>query len=167
MTIDLLTNKDLDEFYGIFSKILSTQFPGYTPTVIDYFLDKIYTRISYRYWLDQNHKTIFIPREDNKIVGFAVIDQTYGGVSFLRWLGILPAHQRKGLGKALVTQWIEHAYDDGAHKAEVAGQPEAKLFYEKMGLELEGMRKASYFGIDQYVFGKVLNDPRDENMVKY
>jgi GNAT superfamily N-acetyltransferase len=79
-----------------------------------------------------------------------------GGVSLLRWLGVKRTHQKKGLGRQLITAWLKLATDQGCHKAEVAAQPEAKEFYAKVGLNLEGHRIKSYFGIDQYIFGKVL-----------
>jgi GNAT superfamily N-acetyltransferase len=101
-------------------------------------------------------KFIFVPKVDNQIVGFAVVDEPYGGVSLLRWLGVRKEFQKHGIGSALIHNWIDLARQQHCHKAEVAAQPEAKEFYAKMGLELEGHRKKSYFGIDQYIFGKVL-----------
>jgi GNAT superfamily N-acetyltransferase len=162
--IDVLSQIEVSRFWPVFQHVLRTQFPGYTPAVTEYLLTKMYTPESFRYWLRNEYKTICSAKQDDQIVGFAIIDAPYGGVSFCRWLGVLEDHQQKGIGTDLVHKWINLAKSQGCHKIEVAGQPEAKQFYEKMGLELEGYRKKSYFGIDQYIFGKVLGQPDDKVM---
>jgi len=166
MSVKTLSPQDIDLFYPIFSSVLTSEFPGYTPAVVRYLLDRIYTKETLRYWAQRKEKIIFGAYEKDSIVGFAVIDSPYGGVSFCRWLGVLKIHQHKGFGTALIQKWNDLARESKAHKMEVAGQPEAKDFYEKMGFQLEGLRKASYFGIDQYLFGKILAKPNSENMTK-
>ncbi|MDP4011044.1 MAG: GNAT family N-acetyltransferase, partial [Candidatus Roizmanbacteria bacterium] len=142
------------------------EFPGYTPQVVQYLLNRIYTREAFKYWIKRKEKIIIGAYEKDSVVGFAVIDAPYGGVSFCRWLGVLKKHQHKGFGTALIQKWNELALESKAHKMEVAGQPEAKVFYEKMGFHLEGFRKKSYFGIDQHLFGKVLGSPDVTVMTK-
>ncbi|MDO8498048.1 MAG: GNAT family N-acetyltransferase [bacterium] len=157
----------LDEFYGLFSHLLHHDFPGYTPAVQQYLLEKVYTRSAFEYWLDHNLKTIFVASVDTVIVGFAIVDEPYGGVSLCRWLGVTEKQRGKGVGTLLIHKWLEHAKLLGCHKAEVAAQPEAVSFYKKVGLEDEGFRKSSYFGIDQTIFGKVLAQPSDLVMTHY
>lgn len=162
-SIFLLKHDQLDSFLGVFEHILSTEFPGYSKNVVRYFLDKIYTKHNFSWWLTQG-QTILVAQDNETIVGFAVIDAPYGGVSLCRWLGVLKSFQKKGKGTQLVQAWIKNAVSQGCHKVEVAGQPEAKGFYEKMGLALEGKRTLSYFGIDQYIFGKVIGIPHEAVM---
>lgn len=164
--ITTLTEKEVFLFWQTFAAVMRSEFPGYTPDVIDYFLNKIYTLRNFQYWIGNKLKTIIVAKVDGQIVGFAVIDEPYGGVSFCRWLGIKKDYQRKGMGRKLIEAWIDLALSWGCHKVEIASQPEAKGFYEKVGLQLEGYRKLSYFGIDQYIFGKVIGKPDDESMTK-
>jgi len=147
----------LDEFMTVFFKILRAEFPGYTPQVHDYFEKTAYSKENFKYWLSYNMKTIYVAlNELSQIVGFAVVDAPYGGVSLCRWLGVQKEYQRKKIGSTLIETWIELAKKQKCHKVELAAQPEAKIFYEKVGLTLEGKRNVSYFGIDQYVFGRVI-----------
>ena len=164
--ISNLRKDEVKEFHQVFSEVLSSQFPGYTPKVIKYLLEKIYTESSFYYWLVNNSKTVLISKSNDLIIGFAVIDEPYGGVSFMRWLGIKPEFHRQGIGTSLINKWIEIARLQGCHKIEVAAQPEAKEFYKKAGLDLEGKRIKSYFGIDQFVYGKVIGNPSDEVMTR-
>lgn len=165
-TIEVLTVSGLDQFLNLFASVLRTEFPGYTPKVVKFFLEKIYTKNAFYYWLTNTLKTVFVAKSQEELVGFAVIDEPYGGVSFCRWLGILAHYQKKGIGTKLVNEWFKLADTQKCHKVEVAGQLVAKAFYEKMKLDLEGARKSSYFGIDQYLFGKVLRNPIEEVMIK-
>lgn len=160
-----ITHSEVDVFWKLFAEILLTQFPGYSPKVLTFMLEKMYTRNSFIYWLNHEIKTVFLAYVEDKPVGFAVIDEPYGGVSFCRWLGIQKNYQRKGVGTLLIKQWLNLAGELGCHKVEVASQPTARDFYQKAGLSEEGLRKCSYFGIDQYVFGKVIGKPNDEIMI--
>lgn len=155
--IKQLPPERLDEFMPIFFKILRAEFPGYTSQVVDYFEKNAYSKENFKYWLTYYLKTIYIAlNELDNIIGFAVIDAPYGGVSLCRWLGVQKEYQRKKIGSSLIETWLDLAKQQKCHKVEVAAQPEAKVFYEKVGLNLEGKRTLSYFGIDQYVFGKVI-----------
>ncbi len=165
-TISYLKPFEVDEFFPVFAKVLKTQFPGYSLVIINYFLEKIYTPNSFKYWLTTGWRFVFIAKVEGKIVGFAVVDRPYGGVCFCRWLGVLPDYQKKGIGKKLISAWLDYGKEYGCHKAEIASQPEAKEFYLRCNLDLEGERKVSYFGIDQFIFGKVLGKPKDEVMIK-
>lgn len=155
--VQQLSSERLDEFITVFFKILRAEFPGYTAQVHDYFERTAYSKDNFKYWLSYNLKIIYVAlNELDNMVGFAVIDAPYGGVSLCRWLGVQKEYQRQKIGSTLIKTWMELAKKQKCHKVELAAQPEAKIFYEKVGLNLEGKRNLSYFGIDQYVFGKVI-----------
>lgn len=166
ITVEELQLTDLDAFWQVFEVVTRYDFPFYSPKVIEHFLVRTYTKAIYHYWLTTNWKVIFVAKAEGKIIGFAVIDKPYGGVCFLRWLGVLKEYRHLGAGKSLINAWLEYAKNYGCHKAELAAQLPAKEFYQKCGLSLEGERKMSYFGIDQPIFGKVLGPPKDEVMIK-
>jgi len=165
--IHALTLSEIPSFYHLFATILSSEFSEYSATVVKYLLGKMYTKEAFHYWLDNNLKTIYVVEQDSTMAGFVVIDGPYGGVSLCRWLGVLPQYQKKGLGSLLVQGWLRLAQSQGCHKAEVAVRPDVKSFYEKNGLICEGRRKKSYFGYDQYIFGKVIGEVHEENLLRY
>ncbi|PIV09109.1 hypothetical protein COS31_00235 [Candidatus Roizmanbacteria bacterium CG02_land_8_20_14_3_00_36_15] len=165
--IEILAKKDVGSFYPVFAQALKQEFPCYSQTLTSFFLEKVYTPTNFIYWLNYDLKTIIVVKNNSEIIGFAVIDQPYGGVSFCRWLAVLPAYQKKGLGRKLINAWIELAQSQKCHKVELASQPIAKKFYEKVDLTNEGERKLSYFGVDQTVFGKIIGPLNEEVMTKY
>ena len=162
----ILNSEDVKQFHRVFSVLLQTEFPGYVPEITTYLLEKMYTPAAFSYWIRNHEKQVVIASSHDTIAGFAVLDYPYGGVSFCRWLGVIKSAQKQGIGTALITLWQKMAIEQHAHKMEVAGQPTAKGFYEKAGLALEGYRRSSYFGIDQYLFGKILGTPDISAMTK-
>lgn len=167
LEIVLLNKEAVGSFYPIFATTMKTVFTCYSPKIIDFFINKVYTPVNLIYWLNNNLKTVVIAKEGDKILGFAMIDQPYGGVSFCRWLGVLKKHQKKGIGRKLVQAWEKLAKSQSCHKIELASQPLARKFYEKVGLKLEGERKLSYFGTDQFIFGKIIGKPNEDQIVRY
>ncbi len=165
--ISILKKEDVGGFYPIFVQAIKTTFPCYSQQMTEFFINKIYTPANFIYWLNNNLKTIIIAKEKDELTGFIIIDQPYGGVSFCRWLAVLPKYQKKGLGRKLIDAWIVFAKSQGCHKVELASQPLAKNFYEKAGLIREGERKLSYFGVNQFVFGKIIGKVNEESMTKY
>jgi len=170
IVVEELQENEIIPFHNIFAKILKEGFPGYTPKIVDYFLSKIYTQNAFYLWLRDGWKTLLVAKKKNgakeDIIGFAVIDQPYGGVSFCRWLGVLKNYRRKGIGRRLIEEWIDRAKKTHCHKLEVASQLQAKEFYVNCGLNLEGERQLSYFGINQFIFGKVLGKPDEKMMIQ-
>ncbi len=167
ITIEILRAEEINDFWKVFAQVLKKEFVVYSPKIVDFFLTKIYIPLNFSYWLARNLRTIIIAKKDSEIIGFAVIDQPYGGVSFCRWLGVIRKYQKMGAGKLLVKRWLDLAKAQKCHKTEVAAKPEAKGFYEKMGLGFEGERKLSYFGVDQFIFGKIIGKPEEDEMIKY
>lgn len=164
--ISKITKEEVYLFWPVFKKILETGFPEYQAEVIHYFLTKIYPERAFVSWISSGWKVVLAVKKKEKIIGFAVIDKPYGGVCFLRWLGVLKEFRNMGAGKSLIKAWINYAQKYGCHKVELAAREKAKEFYQKCGLKLEGKREKSYFGINQYIFGKVISQPDPQIMIK-
>jgi len=165
MIISSLKPENLADFFPFFEKLMRENFAFYHPKVIDYFLTKIYNQPNLYYQLQNNYRTILVAYEEKQPLGFAMIDEPYGGVSFLRWLAVAKNHQGQGVGKALVFEWENIAKNQGCHKMEVAAYPLVSSFYEKCGFEKEGLRKMSYFGINQIAMGKMIGKLNVEKII--
>lgn len=165
MIIKILSAQELNSFFPFFEKLMRNNFLFYKEKVIDHFLSKIYTKENLRYWLANNYRMILTAvDENNNYLGFAMIDAPYGGVSLLRWLAVDKTHQKKGIGKALILKWEEIAKNQGCHKLELAAYPLVEGFYKKMGFVNEGLKKDSYFGINQISMGKIIDKFQAEKL---
>ncbi len=166
MTIKNLNLKDLPQFYPLFKEIIVNEFPYYHQKICQYFVEKVYHFEAIRYYLEKKQKIILVALIEDEMIGFGMIDLPYGGVSFLRWLGVKKEFQKKGAGKQIVLEWEKLARNFGCHKIELATHITTVGFYQKLGFKKEGLRKLSYFGIDQILMGKVIGKVDIEAIVK-
>jgi ribosomal protein S18 acetylase RimI-like enzyme len=165
--VEKLKQEEIPQFFEVFRQVMWDGY-NYPPKIKEHFLNKIYSRENFHYWLDQGYKSILVSKKLDllKICGFLVYDQPYGGVLLARWLGVLKEYRKKGLGRQLINFFIKEAKTLGCHKIELAVQQNARDFYLKCGLKEEGFRKKSYFGQNQYIFGKVIGELDEERVIK-
>ncbi len=164
--IKKLQVNEIPNFFKAFKKVMLNGY-DYSPKIKEYFLNKIYSQENFLYWLDCGYKTILVSKRSDfgEICGFLVYDQPYGGVLLGRWLGVVEEYRHKGIGRQLIQRFISEAKILGCHKVELASQKNARNFYLKCGLSEEGFRKRSYFGQDQYIFGKVVGELNEEKII--
>ncbi|UCH58067.1 MAG: GNAT family N-acetyltransferase [Candidatus Bathyarchaeota archaeon] len=80
------------------------------------------------------------------------------GSSWLSFLGVSPDHRRKGVGKSLLTRFIEESKKKGSRKIRLDTDPRlipALKLYENMGFIPEGITKNPY-GLELIIYGKVI-----------
>lgn len=155
--IEKLTLKNLEEFFEVFKKILETSFPEYPKSLINFFLNKDFSK---KVFLEKINKWLeLVAKLDNKIVGLLVADELYGGVSYCFWLGVLRKYQRLGIGSLLLQEWEKEVKNLGGHKLMLLTQHQQnKDFYLRNGFKEEGFEKKSWFGLDCWKFGKVIGE---------
>lgn len=76
-----------------------------------------------------------------KIVSVAALDGIDDKVGKLRWVYVLPEHQRKGIGTALITRLEQKAVEKGLRKMKlrtIGKSHQAVNFYKKLGYTLTG-----------------------------
>jgi GNAT superfamily N-acetyltransferase len=87
-------------------------------------------------------KTAFYAhKSDGKIVGVAALDVLDDKVGKLRWVYVLPEHQRKGIGTALITLLEQKAVEKGLRKMRlrtIGKSHQAVNFYKQLGYKLTG-----------------------------
>jgi len=168
--IEKLKPEEVIQFHEIFKAVMEKGY-DYPLKVKEYFINRLYSLANFDYWLKYGYKTILVPKIGTvpnvfQIIGFLVYDEPYGGVLLCRWLGIVSEFRHQGIGKMLMAEFVKDAQALGCHKVEVAVQFDARDFYEKCGLSQEGFRSKSYFGQDQYLFGKVIGEVDEEKVTK-
>ena len=71
--------------------------------------------------------------KDGKPVGTVRLDLERKNRGTVRLAAILPAHQRQGLGRVMMTELEALAVDNDVSRLEVHAAPDAVPFYEKLG----------------------------------
>jgi GNAT superfamily N-acetyltransferase len=76
--------------------------------------------------------------------GFSVVIPKSAGVSELDGLFVEPEYWGAGVGRALITDAVRLARDQGAGAIEVTANPRAEGFYEKLGFRRIGFAKTRF-----------------------
>jgi amino-acid N-acetyltransferase len=88
---------------------------------------------------DLKRMTFYVYKREGGILGVAALEVESEGTGRLRWVYILPEHQRQGIGTALVTHLEGEARQMGLTKLRlltVGGAQWAIDFYKKLGYHL-------------------------------
>jgi ribosomal protein S18 acetylase RimI-like enzyme len=104
---------------------------------------------------DPNYITL-VATENGEIIGLAWGNIRKDGSSWLSLLGVSPEHRRKGVGKSLLTRFIEESREKGSPKISFDTDPRlvpAIRLYENMGFVPEGYTKNSY-GLELIIYSK-------------
>ena len=80
---------------------------------------------------------VWVAVHNNEIFGFAAIS-TKETIAELEHMWVIPKHMKKGVGKHLMNTVIEYCKDVGMTCLRIESDPNARVFYEKMGASLEG-----------------------------
>jgi ribosomal protein S18 acetylase RimI-like enzyme len=99
---------------------------------------------------------ILVAEEGKKTVGIAWGNLRGDGSAWLAFLGVSPEHRRKGVGRSLLTKFIEASRKKGSFKVGLDTDPRlvpAMRLYEKMGFETEGVTKNPY-GLELVIYGR-------------
>jgi len=95
---------------------------------------------------------LFVSEENETIVGIAfgkIVGES--GLARLGWIGVRPEHQRQGIGKALLKEFIEHCRQKGCHKVTLNTLPvliPAINLYLKCGFVPEAYLRREWWRVD-------------------
>ena len=81
---------------------------------------------------------------NSRLTGFSVVIPKSEGVSELDGLFVEPDHWGIGIGRALITDAVRLARDQGAGAIEVIANPRAEGFYEKLGFHPAGFAQTQF-----------------------
>ncbi len=164
MQVTSLKKENLDDFFELFKTILSEEFPEYTNRIKNFFLTKDYSKASFEFNIDRPYRKVLLALEDNKVVGYLVADQTYGGVGFISFFGVNKKYRKKGVGTALISAYEEFCHSKKAHMIRLYTFERIIPFYNKLGFEKIGEEKQGYWGTNNQIMAKKIGDWNEETL---
>ncbi len=162
-----ITEKDAEAFLAMGKQLDNeTKFLAYEPDERDMDIDR--QRKNIRELLSRGNSTIFVAQDGERLVGFL---EARGG-SYRRnrhsihiAVGILQEYIGKGLGTKFFETVESWARGKGFHRLELiylCTNERAKGLYEKMGFDVEGIKRDSFrvdgVYIDEIFMSKILGD---------
>ena len=85
--------------------------------------------------------TFYVHRSEGRVVGVAALYVEHEEAGRVRWVFVLPEHQRQGIGTALVSHVEQRAREPGLRRLRLVTPARAGWairFYGKLGYELAG-----------------------------
>ena len=111
-----------------------------------------------RRFLESPDSIGLVAEEKGQVVGFA--EGTVGaGVSHLGIIGVRKEHRKRGIGSALLEEYIERSRQRGAHKVYLWTPKDLKpaiRLYIKVGFVPEGFLRKHVYGMDMIIYSKFL-----------
>jgi len=146
---------DIDDFYQCFEVLMNEGYAGFPPALREFFIKKEYSKSNFVLWVERNFRKIFLARDErNNVIGFLVGDNTYGGVAFITWIGVLKEFRRNGIAKELFYTYENYVKNKNAHLLELFTYDGVKGFYEKLGFFEVGRREQGFFGQKNIIMNK-------------
>lgn len=166
--ITKLSLKDLDSFFPLLSKVVTNEFPEYTPGTRQFFLTHphAWSKASYRAVLKHEIRFVIGAYIGKTLVGLLDAEYAFGGSSFCHWLVVDPDHHRIGVGKRLLEAWEEEILKQDGHFLMLYADERNKTYYTKMGFKVSGHLEKPGFGADVDIFTKLIQEPKEENFLK-
>lgn len=160
-----ITEDEFDEFFTLYERLVKTEFPEYPEKVREFIVKhpQEWNKQKLSFLLKEQQCYFLAAKLNNKIVGLLYAFKPQGGVSIGLWLMVDPQFQHKGVGKILLTNWEQLALKDKCHSLQLAAPDRNIEFYKKMGFDLIGLYKKAWYGADEYLFSKLIQEPKEEN----
>lgn len=168
LRIRKITIKDLDIFFALFSRILKTEFPEYSIRTKEFMIRNKngWNKKKYRKWILDSSKFILGAWKKGKLVGVFEGETMVGGVSLCTWIMVDPDFQKQGIGKKILQAWESVSLKKGIHSLFLYSTKKNIPFYTKAGFELSGVHKKGWFGSDDYMLTKLIQEPKEENFLR-
>lgn len=161
MKIEELKQKDINLFHEFFRHSLATQFPEYSKKARRLFTENEWTKNNIRESLRRGERVYLLAQAKDEAVGYLIGSKPYAGVSFVYWIAVDEAHQRRGIGTKLLKKFISVSRREKAHKVSLDVTDKSNIpFYKKAGFERTGFIKKYYCGLDAWIMCRDVGRPK-------
>lgn len=158
--------KDFEKFYRLFKKTLQDGSFLYRKENTTYILNiGLSEKAQLKKDILKGERPLYIAYKKDKIVGYLLTKKEYAGVAFGHWLGVDSQFRHKGIGSELLISWEKDAKKMGVHVLQVWTTENDLGFYKKNRFVLGGKFEKAWFGLDHYLFYKIIGKPNPKKYV--
>ncbi|EKD96026.1 MAG: hypothetical protein ACD_24C00214G0002 [uncultured bacterium] len=153
---------DFSEFYELLTKTLSGNYFLYSKNSQAFTLDEDLPREDLKKYIKEGKRLLYLAYSKNKAIGYLLTFKTRAGVAFAHWLAVDSAYQKHGVASSLLLLWEKGALEEGAHILQLWTTKNDIPFYLNRGFKKGGSFPQSWFGVDHYLFYKILRKPNEK-----
>lgn len=153
---------DFDQFYDLLTKTLKGNYFLYSKNSADFTLDEDLPGEDLKKYLREGKRLLYLAYSKNKIVGYLLTFKARAGVAFAQWLAVDALFQNHGIASQLLSFWEKEAFKDGAHSLQLWTTKNDIPFYLNRGFKKGGSFPQGWFGVDHYLFYKILRKPDEK-----
>ncbi len=164
-TIKPIQLSQLETFYNLFQKVLTSEFPEYSENLLNIWMtkDRYWSKNKYKKAVQENSKILLGAFQGEEIIGLLHADKPYGGVSFCVWLMVDPNFQGKGIGTQLIKEWEVQVLENKGHMQMLTADKRNIEYYKSLGFKQTQYLEKGWFGQNEYTMTKLIAEPSEDN----
>lgn len=156
-----LFEEEKDQFMILFKTVLQQDFPEYSDKTKKYIIERVFPRD-----IVLSEAITFGAWQENKLIGLVNAIILEGGIAVYSWLMVDKKYRKQGIGRKLMQYTEAKLRSLGIHTVQLYSAEWNKEYYKKSGFELVGLHKQAWYGSDDYLFIKILQEPKEENFLR-
>ena len=158
--------KDLDKFLEFFERTLKEKYFLYlaenAPYIINAGLPK---KPQFKKEILNGERPLYLIHKKTRIIGYLLTKENYAGIAFGHWLAVDKDFQNKGYATELLKVWEQDSFEHGAHAIQLWTTENDAGFYKKNGFVSGGKFEKAWFGLDHYLFYKIIGKPSPKKYI--
>lgn len=157
---------DFNRFYKLLTKTLNGSYFLYSNNSSAFTLDEDLPKEDLKKYIKEGKRILYLAYAKNKVVGYLLTFKTRAGVAFAQWLAVDKDFQKHGIASKLLSLWEKEALINGAHLLQLWTTKNDIPFYLNRNFKKGGSFPQSWFGVDHYLFYKILRKPNEKVFLK-
>lgn len=142
--------------HRFFNEIVESQFPQFPTHALETY-KAIWVESKLKNRITQGTELLIVAWQQNSPIGLVYGTLPEGGVGTIIWMIVKQAHQGKKIGKNLFANACQYYKKLGCHKLKLTAPSEqAKDFYLKQGMIIEGFHPCHWWSIDFWSLGRLI-----------
>lgn len=157
---------DFEKFYELLTKTLMGNYFLYSKNSSAFTLNEDLPRKDLKKLIRDGKRILYLAYSKNNVVAYLLTFKTHAGVAFAQWLAVDKDFQKHGIASKLLSLWEREALTNGAHLLQLWTTKNDIPFYLNRKFKKGGSFPQSWFGIDHYLFYKILRKPNEKVFLK-
>lgn len=158
--------KDFEGFYRLFKKTLQDSSFLYPKESASYLINVgLVKKAQLKKDILKGERPLYCVYKKGKIVGYLLTKKEFAGVAFGHWLGVDSKFRHKGIGSELLKSWEKDVAEMGVHALQLWTTENDLGFYEKNKFTLGGKFEKAWFGLNHYLFYKIIGKPNPKKYI--